>query len=93
MRLPAFLVPMPKASVDLDNFAQSGEDKIGSSGKFLNVKPITKAHSMHEPADYHFWSRIFASDTAHIFTSRLLGYPIHLALHWRVPSFLEIASA
>lgn len=56
---------VPEAAVYKDDFASRDEDEIGPSGERLNVKRVTKPHSVNCSPHAHFRRGIFRSNRAH----------------------------
>ena len=56
---------MPKAAMNKDDLATSGENKVGFSWQANPVLAVAIAQSMHKPAHRQFDAGVLASDEAH----------------------------
>jgi len=70
-------VAMPKAAMNKDHLAPTGEHKVGFSGKFFVVQPVTVAHSMKHPPNNHFRARVLGTNQRHDMASLRDTYSVH----------------
>jgi len=70
-------MPMPEASVNENNLAQSRKNHIRSSRKIAYMKSVTESHAVYEAAHNHLWPSVLAFDAGHPFTAFLFGEIIH----------------
>lgn len=68
---------MPETPVNEYDFAQSREDNVRGPREVACMKPVSKPHAVHEPADDHLWLGVRAFDAGHPLTSFLPGQIIH----------------
>jgi hypothetical protein len=65
----AALMPMPKATTDLNNFLKTRKNEIRLAWQFGRMKPKPIAHRMGQSAYRHFRLHPLTSDPAHVFTA------------------------
>jgi hypothetical protein len=59
------LMAVPKAAMDKDNLAATGENEIGRSGQIATVQPEAITEPVSNLPDNKLWPRVPASDSAH----------------------------
>jgi hypothetical protein len=73
----AFIVPMPKATVNKDDFSASPKDDIGAAGQVPGVKPISIAFGVNQAAHNHLGSRVLGVNSGHDFGPFGWRYVVH----------------
>jgi hypothetical protein len=66
-----FLVTVPKAAMNKNDFPAGAKDEIGSSWEIAPMKPVSVAETVDQRSDRHLRLHIFALNSTHI-----LGAPL-----------------
>lgn len=86
-------MPVPKASMNLDDLVALGKYEIGCSGKISAMKSKSCTERMRDAADHHLGPRVPIPDFAHVraalFSSEMVNHlyrtrecSVYLATGW-----------
>jgi hypothetical protein len=67
MRVNTFAMLVPEAATNFDYLLQPWEYQIWLSWKRRYMQPVAVAHTMYQPAHFHFRRSILAAYAPHVF--------------------------